>query len=458
MDRNQHTLQKNFTEGNVAKQLLVFSAPLFFSNLLQIMYNMVDMVIVGHVSGKSGLSAVSVGGDISNFLTFLAMGFSNAGQVIIAQYLGAGQRNKISKCIITMFIFLLSCALSVSAVCLFLRAPILHIMNTPEESYGQTMAYATVCMTGLVFIYGYNIVSAVLRGMGDSKHPFLFVSTAAVLNVLLDIVFVIGLRLGAMGAALATVISQTVSFLLSVLFLFRNQKKFELEVWDRKLWKIDREILESLIKLGVPMAIKNASVQFSKLFVNSWINSYGVAVSAMAGIANKFNSVSNLLSNSINTAGSTMVGQNVGAGKYQRVPKIMLTCFAVTVSISVAMSAALLLFPQQIFKIFTEEREVLAISMEYLPVAILMFFGSACRAPMNALVNGSGNYKVNFAIAILDGLALRIGLALFFGLTCHMEYVGFWLGDALAGFTPLWIGGIYFLTGKWKTNRYVVKE
>ena len=198
-----------------------------------------------------------------------------------------------------------------------------------------------------------------------------------------------------MGAALATVISQAVSFLLCLRFLSRNQDKLGLKIQLGDFLKPDFEMLADLVKLGVPMAIKNASVQFSKLFVNSWINSYGVAVSAMAGVANKINSISNLCSNSINAAGSTMVGQNIGAEKYKRVPRIMATAFAITMGIAACLSAAVMLFPEQVFGIFTSEPDVLVLAMEYQPIAVLIFFGAACRAPMNALINGSGTWKTN---------------------------------------------------------------
>jgi len=444
------TLVADFTKGSVSKQLLLFSAPLFLSSLLQVVYNIVDMIIVGHVSGEVGLSAVSVGGDVSSFLTFFAMGFSNAGQVIIAQYIGADKREKIGRFIGTMFIFLLSSAVVISIICLIFRHGILALMNTPQESYSQTLAYATVCITGLIFIYGYNITGAIMRGMGDSKHPFIFISIAAVLNVVLDIIFVISMGMGAMGAALATVISQAVSFILSAIFLYKNRAQFGVDMNLKEFLVFDKAMLSDLVKLGLPMAIKSASIHFSKLFVNSWINSYGVAVSAMAGIANKFSSISNLFSNSVNTAGSSMVGQNIGAKQYKRVPKIMLTAFGVTFIIACIMSTLILTFPRQIFGIFTDVSDVLDVAMEYLPIAVLMFFGSSFRACMNALLNGSGNYKINFVTAILDGMIMRIGLSVLFGLWLDMEYVGFWLGDALAGFTPFVIGAVYYVSGKWK--------
>lgn len=444
------SLINDFTEGKVFGKLVRFAMPLFFSNLLQIVYNMIDMVVVGQKLGNPGLSAVSVGGDVSGFLTFLAMGFSNAGQVIISQYIGAKQRDKIARFVGTMFTFLISVALVVSVVCLFLRVPILHVMNTPEEAFSEALNYSSVCMCGLVFIYGYNIVSAVLRGMGDSLRPFIFIGIAAVMNILLDLLFVLGLDLGSGGAALATVISQATSFILCAVFIIKNRKRYELEIAPREFFKIDGDMLLRLVKLGLPMAIKNASIQFSKLFVNSFVNSFGLGASAFAGVANKINSTSNLVSNAFNTAGSSMVGQNIAAERYDRVKRVMLSIFAITLCTATLFTLAFMLFPEQIYGIFSKDAEVVEIGLTYLPIAVLIFYGSAARSGMNALINGSGNTVVNFATAILDGIILRIGLAALFGLGLNMGTMGFWLGDALAGFTPLWIGIVFYFSGKWK--------
>lgn len=448
----QKSQVKDFTSGNITKQLVVFAWPLFLSNLLQVVYNMVDMIIVGQSLGSAGISAVSVGGDVSHFLTFIAMGFSSAGQVLIARYIGAKQLDKLGRFVGTMFGFLFSCALLLSVVGLVFRSGILSLMNTPAEAFSGALAYSSICMVGLVFIYGYNIVSAVLRGMGDSKHPFVFISIAAVLNLLLDIVFVLGLRMGAGGAALATVISQAVSFIACAVFLTRHKDEFHLNISPRDFLHWDKDMLLALVKLGTPMAIKSASIQISKLFVNSWINSYGIAVSAFAGIANKVSSVSNLVSNALNTAGSTMVGQNIAAGEYGRVKKILVRLGSITLTIAAICSAAIALFPDAVFGIFTSDADVLAIGARYVPIAVLLFFGAAMRAVMNALINGSGHTKINFATAILDGIVLRIGLALLFGLSVGMQHYGFWLGDALAGFTPFWIGLVFYFSGKWKNK------
>ncbi|MBQ2697225.1 MAG: MATE family efflux transporter, partial [Clostridia bacterium] len=174
---------RDFTEGSIPRQLVIFAWPLFLSNLLQVVYNMVDMMVVGRVLGQAGLSAVAIGGDVSNFLTFVSMGFAGAGQVIIARQIGGQQRERIGRFVGTMSGFLLVCSLVLSGVGLLFQQPILRLMNTPPESWQGALHYATTCMAGLPFIYGYNAVSAILRGMGDSKHPFLFISIAALLNL-----------------------------------------------------------------------------------------------------------------------------------------------------------------------------------------------------------------------------------------------------------------------------------
>jgi putative MATE family efflux protein len=425
--------------------------------MLQVVYNMVDMMIVGNVIGKAGLSAVSIGGDLNNLLTFLAMGFTNAGTIIISQYIGAGQRRNVGRFIGTFAISMTSFALIMTVIAALLHENILNWMNTPPEAWSEAKNYCLTCILGLLFIYGYNAVSGVLRGMGDSRHPFIFIALAAALNIVLDCVFVIGLNTGAFGAALATVISQGFSFIACVFFLAKNRHRLGFEI-DRSCLRVDRDMFLTMVKLGIPMALKSTSVAFSKMFVNSYINSFGVTVSAVTGIGSKLNHMIAQCSNAFNTAGSAMVGQNIGAEKYDRVPKILISDFSIMAVIGSLGAAVLILFPEVVFGLFTQEPEVLDVCMEFIPVAAVIFIGSAFRAPANALSNGTGNFAVNFAIAILDAIVIRIGLALLLGLTFGMGYTGFWFGDAIAGFTPFVVGGIFYLSGKWKTNKYVIKK
>lgn len=449
------SLGSDFTKGPIFKNLLLFTVPFFLSNLLQILYNVIDMIVVGQAAGQIGLSAVSIGGDITNCLTTVIIGFSTAGQVIISQYLGAGERQRIGPFIGTMSVFILVCALAFSAVCLILRDSLLVWMSTPKEGWREARDYVTVCLLGLIFLCGYNTVSAVLRGMGDGRHPLLFAVIASGINVALDLVFVIRFSWGAAGAAAATVIAQAVSFLLAVAFLRsrREQLGFVIRTCD---FTIDREFALLLVKIGVPMALKSAAVQITKLFVDSFINSYGVVVCAACGVTNRISSIINLLSQAFNTSGSAMISQNIGGERYERVTQILARMFAVTIPMTAAACLALVCWPEEIFRLFTGEGEVIAVCMTYVPIGVAAFLSSAVRSPMNALIYGCGNYKINFVTAVLDGMILRVGLSLFFGLSAGMGYRGFWLGDAIAGYTPCVIGLVLFVSGKWKTNRYII--
>lgn len=449
MTQQTKSMVTDMTTGNVTKLLLSFAFPLFVSNALQAVYNIVDMIVVGQYIGGAGMSAVSIGGDILHLLTFVAMGFSSAGQVLIARDVGSGRMEQVQKTIGTMFTFLLSVSLVISFGCYFIRENILQWLNTPAESYAYTLDYTVTCILGLFFIYGYNIVSAILRGMGDSRRPFMFIAIAAVINMVLDIVFVAGFHMEVFGAALATVIGQAVSFIVSLIYLYRRKESFGFD-FKLKSFRIDSSALRPLVALGVPMAIQSAAVNLSKIVLMAWINMFGVTYSALAGIYNKVNMVINIVSNSFTTAGSTMVGQNLGAKEYERVPRILRTVGTCTILISTVFAVGIGMFQESVYALFTSDVSVLAAAHILLIPIILNFYGSATRSVAFSLINGSGNTKLNYAVAVLDGIISRIGIAALLGFVMKMECLGFWYGDALAGFIPIVIGMCYFISGRWK--------
>ena len=431
----QATMVKDMTEGKVVPLLLRFAFPLFVSNALQAVYNVVDMVVVGNYIGKAGMSAVS--GDLLHLLTFVAMGFCSAGQVIIARAVGERRPEDIRKTIGTMFTFLLSVSAAIAVICYLLRASLLSWLNTPAAARAYAMDYLVTCVCGLVFIYGYNIVSAILRGMGDSKRPFLFIAVAAILNMILDVLFVKYLHMEVFGAALATVIGQGVSFG----FDFRPAS-----------FRIDGPTFRRLLALGIPMAIQSAAINLSKILLMSWINLFDVTYSALAGIFNKLNTMCGVISQSFTTAGSTMVGQNLGARKYKRVNETLLTILLIGMGFAALFTAVMLLWPEGVYGMFTPDADVLSVAAVLTLPVILNFFGAGTRSVAFSLINGSGRAKLNLAVAIIDGMISRIGLAALFGFALHWDCFGFWMGDALAGFMPLLIGGVFYLSGRWRSR------
>jgi len=442
----------DLTVGKVSSQMIRFAVPLVFSNLLQTVYNMVDMIVVGQFVGSEGLSAVSIGGDLLHLLTFLGMGFASAGQVILSQYVGAGERHQISRTIGTLLTLILSIAVVETVLCVIFVNPMLNAVNTPAEAWQSARNYSLTCFAGLIFIYGYNTISSIMRGLGDSKRPLLFIGIAAVTNLLLDLLFVAVFSWGAFGAALATVISQGLSFVWSIIYLYRRREAFG---FDFKIasFKIDPDINRKLISLGLPMCLQNGAIMFSMLFVNAYINTYGVIASAVTGIGSKLGGITGVVTNSLSVAGSAMIGQSIGAQKFERVPKAITTTLIIGSAFAVLLSLVTIFFPGFVFGLFNSDPEILSMAMTYIPSAVLLFAGSALRSPFFSLINGSGYARLNLLMGILDGVIARIGLALLLGLTLQMGITGFWYGNALAGFVPFLIGLVYYLSGTWKKRR-----
>jgi putative MATE family efflux protein len=442
----------DLTVGKVSSQMIRFAMPLVFSNLLQTVYNMADMIVVGQFVGSAGLSAVSIGGDLLHLLTFLGMGFASAGQVILSQYVGAGERHLISRTIGTMFTLILSIAVVETILCVVFVNPMLDAVNTPAEAWQSARDYSLTCFAGLIFIYGYNMISSIMRGLGDSRRPLLFIGIAAITNLLLDLLFVAVFSWRAFGAALATVISQGLSFVWSIIYLYRRREAFGFD-FKKASFKIDPDINRKLISLGLPMCLQNGAIMFSMLFVNAYINTYGVIASAVTGIGSKLGGITGVVTNSLSVAGSAMIGQSIGAQKYERVPKAITTTLIIGSAFAVLLSLVTIFFPGFVFGLFNSDPAILSMAMTYIPSAVLLFAGSALRSPFFSLINGSGYARLNLLMGIFDGVIARIGLALLLGLTFQMGIIGFWYGNALAGFVPFLIGLVYYLSGKWRKRR-----
>ncbi|MBR3310547.1 MAG: MATE family efflux transporter [Solobacterium sp.] len=444
-------LIRDLTTGSVPKTLITFAMPLFLSGLLQTVYNMVDMIVVGKFVGTGGLSAVSIGGEVLMLITFVAMGFSNAGQILISRYVGENRRDKVGEMIGTLFTLLFSAAVAVMIIFLITYKGIINWLNTPQEIWGMTRQYCVTCVYGVIFIYGYNLVSAILRGMGDSRHPFLFIAIASVINVILDLLFVAVFRMGPFGAALATVIGQAVSFLFAIRLLYKNREQFSFD-FKPEHFRIYPSVIQPLLSLGIPMVIQSAAITFSMLFVNSYINTYGTTAVAVTGVARKLESMITIVSQSISSAGGAMIAQALGARKIDRVPKIVFHALWIVFIPASVMAVITLFKPEWLFGLFSSDADVLKMALTYIPVAMVQYAGATLRPANFALINGSGNSKLNLAVALLDGIVCRIGLALLLGVVFNWGIRGFWYGNALSGLVPFFIGSVYLFSGTWKSR------
>jgi len=444
-------LIRDLTTGSVPKTLLTFAMPLFLSGLLQMVYNMVDMIVVGNFVGTQGLSAVSIGGEVLQLITFVAMGFSNAGQILISRYVGEHRKDKVGEMVGTLFTLLMSLAIIIMVIFLFTYQGIMRWLNTPADIWEYTGQYSVTCVYGIVFIYGYNLVSAILRGMGDSRHPFQFIAIASIINAILDVIFVGPLHMGPLGAALATVIGQGASFLFALRLLYKNREQIYFD-FKPAHFRTYGSVIQPLLSLGIPMVIQSAAITFSMLFVNSYINTYGTTAVAVTGVARKLETMIGVVSQAISSAGGAMIAQALGANKIDRVPKVVYHALWI-VAIPASIMACIMYFkPEWLFGLFSKDQAVLDMAVVYIPVALVQFLGATLRPANFALINGSGNSRLNLAVALLDGIVCRIGLALLLGVALQWGIKGFWYGNAFSGTVPFFIGSAYLLSGAWKSR------
>ncbi len=451
------TLAKDFTAGNVAKQMLLFAIPFMASNALQVFYSTIDMIIVGKYVGNPGLSAVSQSSQILNFATMICFGFSNAGQVLVSQALGAGKRKELNRIIGTLFSLIAVLAVVLTALILGIRVWIMDVMNIPEESYAYAMDYLVICGAGLFFTAGYNMVSAVLRGMGDSKRPFLFIGIASAVNLVLDILFTGILGWEVAGAAWATIIGQGASFLFSLFYLYRRKESFGFD-FKLKSFAVSKQYSKLIVSLGTPMAIQSGCINVSMLFVNSMINSLGVVESATFGAGVRIDDIINKISQGIQFAAVPMISQNIAAGQNRRAMKVVHWAWIYSGIFTVICMVAYIFFGEALFVAFSEDMVGNSLCRVFISAILWMFPALAVMRGSSAFIQAIGNAKMSMVLALMDGVILRIGLSWLFGIYFNWGFYGFVLGYGLAAYGCAIPGMIYFLSGVWKKRKVLAEE
>lgn len=450
-------IAKDFTKGNVPKQLLWFMLPFMASNAMQVLYSTIDMIVVGEYVGTPGLSAVSQSSQILNFATMVCLGFSNAGQVLIAQAMGAGKRKEQNQIIGTLFSLIVILSVILAAVFLGAQNWIMDVMRMPEESRKFALDYLVICASGMIFTAGYNMVSAVLRGMGDSKRPFLFIGIATVVNLVLDLLFVGVFRWEVAGAAWATIIGQVVSFVFSLVYLYRHKESFGFD-FKKESFAINPRYTKMIAQLGTPMAIQSGCINLSMLFVNSMINEVGVVASATFGVGIRIDDIINKISQGIHYAAMPMISQNIAAKEPKRATRVVYWAWIYSGILTVIAMTAYVIFGKQLFMAFSDDPMVHAMSRDFIRAILYMFPALAVMRGSSAFIQGIGNAKLSLVLALLDGVVLRIGLSWLLGIVLDWGFFGFVLGYGLAAYGCAIPGIIFFLSGTWKRQKVLADE
>ena len=444
------SLKNDFTVGNVVRQLAAFSVPTFFANALQAMYGLADMIIVGQFVGEAGLSAIGLCSEIIVVLSAASTGLCTGGTVVLSQYVGRHDDNNQKSAIVTLFALMLATAIVLSILGLVITPYIVHAVQTPPEAVNQAIKYMYYSCGGIVFIFGYNMVCAVLRGIGNSKIPMYVIGFASVSNVVLDFIFVGIWRMDAGGAALATVIAQGTACFLSLFFLCKNGE-IPLNTF---LLKPERDKAILILRVGIPNMLQVTLVHISLIFVGAMISIYGVTASAASGIGQKMTSISILVRQSIGAGVSAMTGQNMAVGKFDRVEKTVKAGVVFSFSASMLLSLTLWVFPEGVAGIFTKDADVIHETVKYLRIIAISYIFMSPMTVFNSLAIGAGNARQSMVNSMLDAIVCRIPLCLImdycFGLS------GLYIATAISPLSATISGAYYFIKKKWQ-NDYLIK-
>lgn len=344
-------MERNLTTGSVFKNVIIFSLPYLLSYFLQTLYGMADLFIIGQFEGVASTTAVSIGSQVMHMITVMLVGLAMGTTVSIGQAIGRKDKKRVAEGIGNTVILFMGVALVLMTVLLLLTKPIVTVMSTPQEAVMGTISYLTICFIGIPFITAYNIISAIFRGMGDSKSPMYFIAIACAANIVLDYVFIGGLHLGPAGAALGTTCAQVISVMISLVMIIRQREKFSL---SRKDFRPNRNVMGQILKIGIPIALQDGFIQVAFMIITIIANQRGLNDAAAVGIVEKIISFLFLIPSSMLSTVSALGAQNIGAGKRQRANETLRYAVMITVGFGIIVGIFMQFFASPVVTLFTD--------------------------------------------------------------------------------------------------------
>lgn len=356
-------MEKNLTTGSVFRTILSFSLPFLLSYLLQTLYGMADLFIIGQFNGVEATTAVSIGSQVMHMLTVMIVGLAMGSTVMIGKAIGAREKEEASAVIGNTVILFMGVSIALTVLLLFFVEPIVSVMSTPEEAVRGTITYLTICFIGIPFITAYNIISSIFRGLGDSRSPMYFVAIACVANIMLDYLFIGGMNLGPAGAALGTTLAQTISVLVSFYIISKRQTGLSL---NKTYFCPQKSIMGQLLKIGLPVSFQDGFIQISFIVITIIVNQRGLNDAAAVGIVEKIISFLFLIPSSMLSTVSALGAQNIGAGKYDRAKKTLGYAILITVSYGVLSVIVMQLAAEPVVGLFTDNADVIRLGSQYM--------------------------------------------------------------------------------------------
>lgn len=402
---------KDFTTGSLPKCMLAFVGPYLLSIIVQNLYGAVDLLVVGHFATTADVSAVTVGSQIMSMATQFIIGFATGATVLIGKFFGAKDGPALTRTLGTTVLLFGGFAVVLTACFALLCGPITLLMQTPEAAVAPARQYIFACSLGLLFVVGFNVISSVLMGLGDSRTPFIFVCIACVINIVLDVVLVRGFGMGALGAAIATTAAQAGSVIFSLIFLRQRGLGF---AFSKKDIRLDRHILTELLKVGTPVAVQNALVSLSFLFITAIINQMGLVASAAVGVTEKLFGFLIMPAVALSAAVATASAQNLGAGHPERASQslkwgILMALIPSVVIVVVTQFAGALMA-----QLFTPDMAVVAAAEQYLRSYVVDCLFVSFVFCMNGYLNSNGDAWFTLLHSLLSTFLMRVPLSWLF--------------------------------------------
>ena len=436
---------KDLTTGSVGKNILVFATPMLIGQVFQQLYTFVDQIIVGNYLGKEALAAVGASFPIIFTLIALIIGIASGGTIVISQYFGAKNFFKVKRAIDTLFIMLAGAAVLLTVVGLTFLEDILRLIRLPEELMSLTKSYLSIYISGLILFFAYNAVAAVLRGMGDSKTPLYFLILSTIINIGLDLLFIVVLGWGIEGAAYATIIAQGTAFIVSVIYLDNNH---ELIRFNIKEFAFDPAIFRQSLKIGLPTGMQHTFVSLGLLALMGIVNTFGTNVVAAYTAAGRIDALAVIPAMVFAQALSTFVGQNMGAGKIDRVKTGLWRTLFMTSAVSATMTVIIILFKYPLMRLFTEDAEVIRIGGEYLTIVTSFYLIFTTMFVFNGVMRGAGDTIIPMFITLFALWVIRIPAA--YLLSNRLGETGIWWAIPAGWSAGMILAVLYYRVGNWK--------
>ncbi len=445
----------DMTMGVPWKQILLFTGPMLIGNIAQQLYNTVDSIVVGNYVGDNALAAVGSAAPIFNLLLVLFIGISTGASIMVSQFFGARNKEGLSYTIGNCITLTLISSVGVMVVGTLVARPLLQLLNTPDSILDWCTDYLVILFLGIAGMAFYNILSGVLRGLGDAVSALIYLLVASAINVVLDLVFVIGCDMGVAGVALATVIAQAISALLCVRRLLKMRELFTL---TRSCLKINRQYTMGIIRLGVPTGITQAIMSMSMILVQSLTNSFGELMIAANVVVMRVDGFAMMPIFSFGSAMTTFAGQNVGAQQYDRVMKGAKQGTLLSVSVSAVITVILLFLGKPLMGIFTDTPELINLGMLLLRILAVGYLAMAISQSLAGVMRGAGDTVTPMWISIIQTIALRMPLAyIMCFLTRSEAYPNgrkecLFISLLIAWLIGALLTAIFYKRGKWKRN------